>query len=208
MAFRPGQAKRRHGHGGLRLGLLHPERVGNALVCRWNPKNPVAKALEPLFAGQPDEETLYANLKRWGAPLVRGGTPREKFSLEETLGRALVLARHHPDVARVWPVAFAKNRREVNLSELVMVARSFGQKRALGFFLSLTAGLLKDPSLAKSARHLSDGRARRVEDFFLFSRGDRARRLAEENAPRAAKEWLFRMNMPMDSFESLFRKFV
>jgi len=200
VAFRPGQAKRRHGHGGLRLGLLHPERVGNALVCRWNPKNPVAKALEPLFAGQPDEETLYANLKRWGAPLVKGGTPQEEFSLEETLGRGLVLARHHPDVARVWPVAFAKNRPQVDLSELVMLARSFGQKRALGFFLSLTAGLLKEPSLARFAR--------RLEDFFLFSRGDRARRLAEENAPRAAKEWLFRMNMPMDSFESLFRKFV
>lgn len=195
----------------LRTDLVRTQRVGNALVCRWNSNCSLARTLDSLFSrtrGGTDEETLYGNLKRWGAPLVRGDASGRDLSLEETLGRALILARQHPEVARVWPVALARNRQRVDLGELELVARSLGQKRTLGFFLTLTGKLLHDPLLTRFANRLHDGRTRRMENFFLVARGERARRLAEENAPRPARDWHFRMNLPMESFESLFRKFV
>lgn len=195
----------------LRTDLLRAQRVGNALVCRWNSRCSLAKALDPLITGTrggADEETLYGNLKRWGAPLVKGGPPARNLPLEETLGRALLLARQHPEVARVWPLVLARNRNATDLGELERVARSLGQKRTLGFFLALTGRLSRDPSLAKFAKRFRDDRTRRAEDFFLFPQGDRARGLAEENTPSLAREWFFRMNMPVEGFESLFQKFV
>ncbi|MBI2931296.1 MAG: winged helix-turn-helix transcriptional regulator [Planctomycetes bacterium] len=194
-----------------RTGLLAIRRVANALLCRWTPGTALAKALEPLLreAGRaPGEGTLHANLKRWGAPLAPTGRSVRNLSLEETLGHALTLARHRPDVARVWPVVFARNASRVNLEELELVARRLGHKRTLGFFLALTATLLKDAPLRRFAERLHDRRVRRTEDFFLLPRSDRARKLAEENTLRPARAWLFRMNMPMESFESPFRKFV
>lgn len=194
-----------------KAGLVTTKRVGKALVCRWDSRKPFAKALEPLFssAGRPmNDETLYANLKRRGAPLVREARSGKDLSLEETLGQSLLFARHHPEVARVWPVVFAKNASRVNLEELEFVARTVGQKHALGFFLSLTGVLLKDRTLFRRAAHLRDARASQVEDFFLFEQGERAWRLAEENTPALARKWLFRLNMPFEAFESTFRKFV
>jgi IclR-like helix-turn-helix domain-containing protein len=194
-----------------KTGVLSVKRAGQALVCRWEAGKPAAKALDSLCAtseAQADDDTLYANLRRWRAPLAREGASRKNLSLEETLGHALSLARHHPDVARVWPVVYARNAANVSLPELASVARGMGEKRALGFLLSLTAELLNDRSLARFAGGLRDSRDTRTEEFFLLPRSDRARALEEENTPRHARRWLFRMNMPMESFESLFRKFI
>src|SRR5688572_4698425 len=61
------------------LGLARTERLGNTVVCTWNATHPAAKALHKLLcdasgeAADPDEETLFWNLRRWGAPLVRAG---------------------------------------------------------------------------------------------------------------------------------------
>lgn len=191
----------------LRMGVVRARRVGQALLCRWDRQSPLAKALDPLFARPPDEGSLFANLRRWGAPLARSGTLRKSLSLEQTLGHAVALSRRHPEVARAWPVVYAKNRAAVNREELARVAQALGQKRALGFLLTVTADLLQDRSLRQFALRLRDRRSHRVEDFFLLPRGDRARRLAEERTPAQGKRWLFRMNMPMDAFESLYRKF-
>jgi DNA-binding transcriptional ArsR family regulator len=194
-----------------RAGLVHVRRLGPALVCRWKADDASARALETLLgAGADDAEVraVFSNLKRLGAPLVREARSSLMLSPGETMARALKLARHHPEVARVWPVVFAKNQAEVTFEELVLVARRTGEKRALGFMLSLTATLLGDSSLQDRAGQLKDRRTRHVEDFFLLEHGERAQRLAAANTPPVAKEWLFRMNMPMESFESLFRKFV
>src|SRR5438105_15764266 len=83
------------------LGLAHTERLGNAVVCSWNATHPAAKALDKLLrdesgeATDPDEETLFWNLRRWRAPLVRPGVQGEKLSLESTLAYALKLAWYH-----------------------------------------------------------------------------------------------------------------
>jgi len=157
---------------------------------------------------EPDETTVFSNLKRWHAPLSRDANSQRELSLEETLARALPLARRHPEVACAWPVVLAKNLPQVDFAELEGTARRLGEKQALGFLLSLTAAFLKSESLRRKARRLYDARMKKPRDFFLMPRGDRARRLADENTPAAAKTWHFRMNLPLESFESFFRKFV
>ena len=196
-----------------RAGLLRAERVGNAVLCSWNAGHPAAEAAARLLreaeAGRsrpPGEEALYRNLRRWGAPLIRTGSGREDLSLEETLAYGLALARRRPEVARVWPVVLARNRSAVDLGDLTAQAVRLGEKRALGFFLALTGRLLRDPGLSRSERRLRDDRFRRTEDFFLLDHGPRARALAARRTPSLARRWHFRMNMPLESFESLFEK--
>lgn len=197
------------------VGLLRQRRAGKSLLCSWNAGSRAAHALSPLLrdsearrAGVPGEDALFWNLKRWGAPLSREGKPGEKLSPEETLGYGLVLARRHPDVARVWTLVLAKNRGAVNLGVLVHLAGRLGQKRALGFFLSLARKLLQEPGLARTARSLRDERVRRTEDFFVLERGRRAQTLAEQRSPALARAWGFRMNMSLESFQATFDKFV
>lgn len=197
------------------VGLLRQKKVGKALLCSWNSDSAAARALGPFLrdpethvAGAPGEEMLFWNLKQWGAPLTREGKSGRKLSLEETLGYGLSLARHHPELARVWPVVFAKNRAALDLAALVRLGRRLGQKRALGFFLSLSRKLLNDPRLAKTERALRDERFRKTEDFFVLERGRRARKLAEKRTPSLAREWHFRMNMTLESFRAPFEKFV
>lgn len=196
------------------LGLARTERLGNALVCTWNAEHPAAQTVDRLLSDQtgvvhdPDDQTVFWNLRRWGAPLVRPGALGEKLSLETTLAYGLSLARRHSDVTRVWPVTLARNRNEVNLRHLQQLATRLGQKRSLGFFIVLTGRLLKDNDLERWGERLKDGRFRSTEDFFDKEQGARARILVEQRTPPLAREWGLRMNMPMESFESVFAKFV
>lgn len=197
-----------------RAGLVKTERVGRALLCSWNEAGPLSHRVRALLqaatppAASPPDEVVAANLKRWGAPLLRTGRHTERLSLEETLGYGLGLARRRPEVARVWPVVFARHRGAVEMGELEALAYRLGQKRALGFFLALCGALLADPALTARSRRLRDARFRRTEDFFVLERGRRARALAERNTPRLAKMWLFRMNMSLESFRTHLEKFA
>jgi DNA-binding transcriptional ArsR family regulator len=197
------------------LRLAKSVRVGNAVLCSWDGTNPVAKALDPLLHGfdeqrlsVPDDDVVFWNLKKLGAPLARKGAQGDELSPESTLAYALKLARRHPDVARVWPVVFAKQQSRLNLETLAHLSGRLGEKRTLGFFLALTGRLLKTPKLAESGSVLRDGRFRKTQSFFLSEEGEREKRLAELRTPEVAREWHFRMNMPMESFESTFGKFV
>ena len=196
-----------------RVSLISTRRVGRALLCTWKAAKPAATVMELLLDGRgskgpgsPTDEELAWNLRRWGAPLVETGTPGLDLSLEETLAHAVGLSRRRPEVARVWPVVLARNRSGVDLGDLAAAGRRLGQKRALGFLLSLSATLLRDKTLAAFAGHLRDRRSSVVRDFFLTEHGVRARRLAQKRSPALARQWLFWMNMPMESFESFFRK--
>ena len=197
------------------LGLLKTRSVGKALLCEWDDRNPASKllvALLDLSAGpskeQSNDEDVYWNLKSRGAPLARTVSQGRPLSLEETLAYGVEVARRDPDVAQTWPVVFAKNRAALDLKRLEVLSRRLGQKRALGFLLSLTGMLLKDPELLSFARRLRDSRVTRVQDFFTLGRGKRSQRLADMNTPRVAKDWHFRMNTSMEGFESHFFKFV
>ncbi len=192
-----------------RLGLVRARRKGGAVYCTWNGASRAARAVARLLgSGTPDEARTIGSLVRWGAPLLNVRRPGRPLPLEETLAHALRAARRHPEVARAWPVVLAKNRDSVDLASLEKLARQVGEKRTLGFFLSLTRKLLGDPTLAPWERQLRDGRVRKDQPFFLLPRGRRARRLAEERTPEVARSWRFRMNMSYESFESTFRRFV
>lgn len=149
---------------------------------------------------------VFANMKRWGAPLVRDCETAKSLSLEETLARGLNLARQHPEVAKVWPVVLAKHRDRVDLMKLRQFAGQLGQKKALGFFLALCGNLMNDSTLAAFSARVRDRRFRKMEDFFLLNRGERARRLADQNTPKLARAWLFRINMSLESFRTCLQK--
>ncbi|MBI3855623.1 MAG: helix-turn-helix domain-containing protein [Planctomycetes bacterium] len=197
------------------LGLLRTQAAGRSLLCAWDMKNPAARKLAALLevAGpeggkQPTDDDIYANLKSWGAGLAKQVQPAQPLPLEETLAYGVELARRDPDIAQVWPVVLARNRARAHLDRLVILGRRLGQKRALGFLLSLTATLLDDATLLDFAKGLHDSRVRRGQDFFRVTRGKRAQSLAEANTPELARNWFFRMNTGLSSFRSHFDKFV
>jgi hypothetical protein len=186
------------------------------MLLQWNAGDPRAKLVAALLAApgeQSDSGTIAdvdveLNLKRWGAPLLRAGSARRDLPLEETVARGLALARRNATVAQVLPIVLAKHRRSVDLFRLKELSTASGQKRTLGFYLSLCARLSNEDCWKGAAGSLLDRRVRRIEDFFLTSQGPRARRLADRNTPPLARRWRFRMNLPMHSFESTYRKYM
>lgn len=156
-----------------------------------------------------EEASLLWNLNRFGAPLVNKGKASYPLGLEETLAQALYLARRRSDVARVWPVVFAKHHSRLLLSKIELGARRLGQMRTLGFYLSLLAELLGDDSFMKAARRLAGfiGTAAEMEYFFDRSRVAPLLALARRRTPRVAAKWCFWMNATVDWFRSCFLKY-
>lgn len=199
----------------MEVGLVRTEVAGKALLCTWDSRNPAARKLADLLeasehapSAHPHESALYGSLRAWGAGLAREATASQPLPLEETLAYGVELARRDPDVAQVWPVVLAKHRGRIDLGRLEILVRRLGQKRALGFLLTLTGLLLTDPTLPAFARRLLDSRVRGTQDFFTIPRGSRMRALARENSPRLAKLWHFRMNTSLESFRHHFEKFT
>lgn len=92
---------------------------------------------------------------------------------------------------------------------LEVFARSWaecrGQTRVLGFFLDLTAKLSGETTFESEATKLHVRVPTKPTQFFQPTTW-RERKLAEMRTPEVARKWGFRMNMDMDSFESMFRK--
>jgi hypothetical protein len=152
-------------------------------------------------------EITRAWLAQLGAPLygkslVEG---RRQPNPEVVLTRALELAHRDATVARVLPVVFMRQRHNLNLDELRRRARRANQARTLGFFLDLTGRLTGDEDLRSAARSLRPKQVP-LTDFFE-TRSELERTLAEANTPEVARDWGYRLNMGMDSFESLLAKF-
>jgi transcriptional regulator with XRE-family HTH domain len=146
-------------------------------------------------------------LARLGAPLygkslVEG---QRQPAAEGVLARALELAHQDATVARALPVVFMRQRHNLDLDELRRRARRANQARTLGFFLDLTGRLTDDQDLRRAAEPLRPKRVP-LTDFFK-TRSELERTLAEANTPDVAREWGYRLNMGMDSFESLLAKF-
>ncbi len=197
------------------LGLLRTEWVGKSLLCAWNKRHPAARKLAELMGATRDfdavesaDDAVYGSLKSWGAGLARDTAAAKPLGLDETLAYGVALARRDPDIAQIWPVVLAKNRAQVDLDRLGTLVRRLGQKRALGFLLTLTGLLLKDPSLAAAARRCRDSRVRRTQAFFSNPNAKRTRALAEGTTPKVARDWHFSMNTSLESFQSHFGKFV
>lgn len=110
-------------------------------------------------------------------------------------------------MARALPVMLWKNRDRLRLTELVRRARRAKQGATLGFFLDLTSELGGSRPFAAVDTDLRHDVAR--QDNFFFQGAEKSlvgKELAALNTPPVARRWRFLMNMPFDSFETLFRK--
>lgn len=156
----------------------------------------------------PREEMVFRNLRKYGAPLSRPGTPGLDLTLEETLAEALVLSRRFPFVAQVWPVMFVLNVEHVDLDVLEDLARRSGYGAVLGFFMSLIRALVGDPNPTDLEARLMDTKGNKPESFFLVDHGPMMVELAERRTPQVARDWNFRMVTPLEGFQETFDTFV
>lgn len=156
---------------------------------------------------RPSDDDVASNLMRYGAPLL-GNRPGGSLGLEETLAWGVRLARRDPAIARVWPVAFAKNRRDVNVERLVSLAVALGEKRACGLLLWVTGTLMGDEALVARAERLRDERPPEPEYFFLGG-GEGLHEVARRKTEEFAKRWSFWMGAPFEMFfQASYRKFM
>ncbi len=155
------------------------------------------------------DDLKRAWLAHYGAPLVgqslvAGRVPPE---LEKVVVEGLALSRRDASVARALPVLLWRRRADLELAKVRRLAASKGRERVLGFFLDLTARLSGDRRLRNAATTLRRTRPAIRTKFFAEPESRLARMVAEERTPPVARAWGYRMNMPMDSFRSLFDKF-
>jgi uncharacterized protein (DUF849 family) len=156
----------------------------------------------------PREEKVFWNLKRYGSPLSRPGTPGLDLTLEETLAEALILSRRFAYVAQVWPVVFSLNAENVDMDHLEALAREMGYGAVLGFFLNVVRALMHDPDPMDAELRLLDTRPQEPEMFFLVEHGPMMVELAERRSPDQALDWNFRMVTPLSGFQETFDTFV
>lgn len=176
------------------LGLLRPLGLGLKLT-------PL-----PSLPSDPDDDRLKGQLAHYGAALYGPEPDPGTVPPPETvLADGLRLARKNASVARTLPLALWKTRDKLDLDLLLKEGRRRGQDRTLGFFLCLTSQLSGDPSFREESRKLKVLLPSSPTQFFQPTTM-RERNLAEVRTPEVARDWGFRMNMGMDSFESMFAK--
>jgi hypothetical protein len=208
------------------LGLVTSERENGAEVFRLDAAHPLAEPLRALVLGaaqagrpgegrpdegRPDEgqARVRRQLRALGAPLQVDAAEPPEDSVEKVLVEGVRLAHQDPAVARSLPVCLYALREVLDAGVLQRQALALSEKRALGFFLDLTAALSGDRRFSSWARPLRDRRCTATRDFF-HGVPDTAlhREAARRNTPAPARRWHYRMNMNLDAFASTFRKFA
>jgi transcriptional regulator with XRE-family HTH domain len=202
-----------------RRSHVRPETVRHLLTDRTvNPTlSNVLDMLRPLGLGldvvpladvpvEPTSDMLKGWLAYYGAALY--GLKAEPAAVpppETVLADGLKLARESASVARALPLAFWKTRERLDLDRLLKEGERRGQARTLGFFLDLTSQLSGNLTFEGAAAKLRVRSLSRPTQFFQPTTA-RERKLAELRTPDVARKWGFRMNMGMDSFETMFEK--
>jgi hypothetical protein len=163
----------------------------------------VASASRSVMSRDDADGPLKRKLVGLGAPL-RGHEPLEvePSDLMITLLQGTQLARQDPVVARCLPLCFWKLRDSLDVKAFEALTSRPEDKHALGFFLELTGELGRDRRLVGLSEVLRDRRMTTLRDFFNTGRREATREF------NLATKWGFRMNMDMDSFQSLFSKFA
>jgi hypothetical protein len=171
------------------------ELARHAALARWSAATPAAA-------------TVRSWLRDMGAPLTRAVVaPRRAPEPEQVVVQGLRLAHTDASVARALPVMLWANRDGLRLTDLVRRARRANEGATLGFFLDLTSELAGSRPFAAAHPDLRNDRP--PTDTFFFEGAEKTlvgRELATLNTPPVARRWRFLMNMPLDSFETLFRK--
>ncbi len=155
-----------------------------------------------------NDGALLWNLSRYRAPLFNKGCLGTTLSVEETLAQALNLARRRPDVARVWPLVYVRNRDWVDLALLTKHAQDVDALRVLGFYTSLLVLFLEDPQLVELESQLLRTLSLEQEMEYFFPDPESARLLVLERkrTPLVAKKWGFWMNATVEWFYGCFMK--
>jgi hypothetical protein len=160
----------------------------------------------PLSDQTAEKDRVKGWLAHYGAAFYGPEVdPAEVPPPETALAEGLSLARESASVSRALPLAFWKTRQRLNYTRLVEEGKRLGRVRELGFFLDLTTKLSGDPAFEAVAAKLRVRRLQRPVQFFQPTT-KRERKLAEMRTPEVARKWGFRMNMEMESFESMFEK--
>jgi hypothetical protein len=153
-------------------------------------------------------ERVRALLAHFGAfLLVHRAEVSAVPRLEKVLAAGLRLSHQDPAVAGTLPVVLAKNP-EVDVGELVRLAKQDGEGQTLGFFLELTDQLSGTDKFAATAALLRDKRRKKERNFFSVDGRfcPYEEELAVMHTPAVAKRWHYLMNMSLESFQSYFRK--
>lgn len=197
-------------------GLVTFKRKGKADVYSKNESYLSKKELLMLLGKQRTNKPnlnkvtdadVRVNLAKAGAPVVTiSPSSAPHLPLEESLVLGLKLARKDASVARSLPIAFARNKKNLDFAKLEFLARENNVLQVLGLYLDLTASLTKDNGLHLVAQQLMDKRRKKMEPFFQTHTNKYERALAERNTPQVVRDWHFLMNLGMDSFETLFKK--
>jgi hypothetical protein len=131
-------------------------------------------------------------------------------SPEELLVKAVALAKKNSSLLRTMPLLVRRLGVGMNGHRLVYWSKRLHVDRELGFLLDLTANLSGEKKYSALARKLKDKRWSKPT-FFLEKeaklKGFQAK-LVEQNSSELAKKWFLKMNMGLDSFESMFAKFA
>ena len=206
-------ARRSHVRAETVRHLLTADAANPTLTNALDMLRPLGLAVDlvqlPQHQAKPTRDQVYAWLSHYGAALY-GSTrvnPSTVPEPETVLAEGLKLSRQSASVARALPVALWKNRQRLNMDRLRREAERRGQTRVLGFFLDLTTKLSGETMFAAAAAKLYARAPAKPTQFFRPTTW-RERRLAELRTPAVARKWRFRMNMPMDSFVSMFEKGV
>lgn len=201
-------------------GLAKREYVGNATVYQANTGHPHGDLIRRLLSEDAlkketesrrdarESRNILAHLKAMGAPLGGTTAKRQRQSDESMFARALVLAQENSTLARTLPIVLFKNLEKIDLEKLGVSAKKMGARQILGFFLDLTGELADNPVLQAKADSMRDKRFKKTRDFFKGKLGPYSSRLVDLNTPPIARKWHYRMNMNMDSFGSMFNKYV
>ena len=171
------------------------ELARRAAVARWSTTTPAAA-------------TVRSWLRDLGAPLTRAVvTSRRAPEPEKVVVEGLRLAHKDASVARALPVLLWANRDKLRLADLIRRSRQAREGATLGFFLDLTFELAGSQPFPDAHADLRQDRP--PSDTFFFEGAEKSlvgKELATLNTPPVARRWGFLMNMPLDSFETLFRK--
>lgn len=195
-----------------RLQLVRSDRVRTKEVFSANAHHPAVELLCKLaetdvpsrpVSARSDDAELKQKLVALGAPL-RGVQPSPVAPTDvlHVLVEGTKLARRDAVVARCMPVCFWLNRDHLDSRALQALSAAPEDKHAVALFLELAGELGGDRRLAGWADSLRDQRLTQSRPFFYSTSSSSARDFA------LASKWGFRMNVDLDSFRSLFDKFV
>jgi len=195
------------------LGLVSSERAGNKEVFFANTEHFDAHTVESvvetavlprLTMTKVEGGDTRRRLKTMGAPL-RGVEPLalDPLTPPEALLQGAVLSRRDPTVARTMPICVWGGRESLDASALSALSARPEDKHALAFFVHLAGELGGDRRLVGTAETLRDHRIKALRPFF-----HEAQRREVRQSFAIAEKWGFEMNMDLETFRSLFTKYV